>query len=317
MSAPRVIHTAQALVDEVVDVAALPPRGGNAVASGHRRYPGGAVNILLAAARSGARAVHAGAHGTGPHGDLIRSALAAEGVALSAPPVPDLDTGVCIVLVEPSGERTFVTTQGAERLITVDSLATSRPAAADLICVSGYSLLGRTRDALLEWLDTLPSGAIVVLDPGAPFGDLPVEVIERVLARTDVWTGNADEARHLTARAGAGLATLPALVAERLPGPAVVIVRDGAAGCVVRQNDRDVVVPGFPQRAIDTNGAGDAHTGVLLASVAAGQPWAEAARRANVAGAIKVTRRGPGTAPTAAEIDDFLAAVAPMAGAPR
>ena len=53
--APRVIHTAQALVDEVVEVDALPVRGGNAVAQTYARYAGGAVNILVAAARSGAR----------------------------------------------------------------------------------------------------------------------------------------------------------------------------------------------------------------------------------------------------------------------
>ena len=58
--------------------------------------------------------------------------------------------------------------------------------------------------------------------------------------------------------------------------------------------------------AVDTNGAGDCHTGVLLAEVAAGRGWVGAARRANAAAAIKVTRRGPATAPTAAEVDDFL-----------
>ena len=66
------------------------------------------------------------------------------------------------------------------------------------------------------------------------------------------------------------------------------------------------VVPGFPQDAVDTNGAGDAHTGVLLAEVARGTGWVEACRRANIGGAIKVTRRGPATAPTRAEIDAFV-----------
>jgi len=35
--------------------------------------------------------------------------------------------------------------------------------------------------------------------------------------------------------------------------------------------------------------------------------WVDAARRANAGGAIKVTRKGPATSPTAAEIDEFLA----------
>jgi sugar/nucleoside kinase (ribokinase family) len=44
-----------------------------------------------------------------------------------------------------------------------------------------------------------------------------------------------------------------------------------------------------------------------VAERAKGADWATAARRANAAGAIKVRRRGPATAPTAAEIDEFLA----------
>ena len=51
---PRVIHTAQALVDAVMEVPALPSRGGNVMAGSYQQYAGGAVTILLAAARSGA-----------------------------------------------------------------------------------------------------------------------------------------------------------------------------------------------------------------------------------------------------------------------
>jgi sugar/nucleoside kinase (ribokinase family) len=52
---------------------------------------------------------------------------------------------------------------------------------------------------------------------------------------------------------------------------------------------------------------------VLLAERAAGRSWVDAAVRANAAGAIKVTRRGPDTAPTRAEIDAFLERRTPLA----
>jgi sugar/nucleoside kinase (ribokinase family) len=301
---PRVIHTAQALVDEVVVVEALPERGGNAVAQSYARYAGGAVNILVAAARSGASAVLAGAVGTGANGDLVRSALAADGVTVSSPPVPDLDTGICFVMVEPSAERTFVTTQGAERLISAESLQTSAPVAGDLVCVSGFSLGGRTRDPLVAWLDALAPGVVVVLDPGAAFADLPADLQQHVLLRTNVWTSNAQEAEQLTGHADPE-ASVQA-VTERLPAGAVAVVRDGPRGCHLHEGGDTAYLPGYPQEAIDTNGAGDTHTGVLVACRAGGADWATAARRANAAGAIKVTRRGPATAPTAAEIDRFL-----------
>lgn len=303
---PRVIHTAQALVDAVMEVPALPVRGGNVMASSYHRYAGGAVTILLAAARSGARCVHAGAVGTGPNGDLVRAALAAEGVELSSPPVPDLDTGVCVVLVEPTAERSFVTTQGAERHITVESLAASEPTAGDLVCVSGYSLVGRTRDPLVQWLGTLSDDVVVVLDPGATFAELDARTRDAVLALTTVWTGNAEEAAALSGVTG--VEESAQVLATMLGPDAVTIVRDGPRGCAVREGGRTAYLPGHPQRPVDTNGAGDTHTGVLLAERAAGSSWTAAAVRANAAGAIKVTRRGPDTAPTRAEIDEFLGA---------
>jgi sugar/nucleoside kinase (ribokinase family) len=303
---PRVIHTAQALVDAVLEVPHLPARGGNVMATSYRRYAGGAVTILLAAARSGATCVHAGAVGTGPNGDLVRAALGAEGVEVASPPVPDRDTGVCVVLLEPTAERSFVTTQGAERHITVESLSAAAPAPGDFVCLSGYSLVGRTRDPLVAWLDTLAKDVVVVLDPGATFAELGPPTRDALLARTSVWTSNADEA---VALAGvSGMEETAEAVATMLPPDAVTIVRDGPQGCVVREGGRTAYLPGHPQRPVDTNGAGDTHTGVLLAERASGMSWTEAAARANAAGAIKVTRRGSDTAPTRAEIDTFLEA---------
>ena len=310
----RVIHTGQALVDVVVEVPDLPVRGQNVMAASATDYAGGAVTVLVAAARFGAACVHAGAHGTGPHGDLVRAALDSEGIAVSAPAVAALDTGICVVMVEPSAERTFVTTLGAEREISVESLATSAPRAGDLVCVTGFSLaLDRTRDPLLAWLPTLDPDVVVVLDPGAAFADLPTDVRAAMLEVTDVWSSNAEEAEGLLRAAGRAvpddLADLTTAVAPLLRGDAVAIVRDGPEGCAVHVGGETTDVPGFPQKPLDTNGAGDTHTGALLAEVAAGTPWVEGCRRANAAAAIKVTRRGPESAPTAAEVDEFLAEV--------
>ncbi len=303
-SAPRVLHTAQALVDQVIDVPALPERGDNVNALAQRHVAGGAVNVLVAAARTGARAVHGGAHGTGPHGELVRETLAAEGVALTDAVVPDQDTGVCVVLVEPTAERTFVTTYGAERRISAASLARLDPRPGDLVCVSGYSLFEPTREPLLAFLAEVPPGVEVVFDPGAPFARFPRELQDRVLAVTTVWTSNADEARALT-----GLDALqdtPAAIRRRIGPGAVVVVRDGERGCTVSHHGRGTRIPGFPRVPVDTNGAGDAHTGVLVAERALGADWETAATRANAAAAISVTRHGGATAPTRAEVDAFL-----------
>ena len=164
---------------------------------------------------------------------------------------------------------------------------------------------------MLAWLPTLDPDVVVVLDPGAAFADLPTDVRAAMLEVTDVWSSNAEEAEGLLRAAGRpvpdDLAGLTTAVAPLLRGDAVAIVRDGPDGCAVHVGGETTDVPGFPQKPLDTNGAGDTHTGALLAEVAAGTPWAEGCRRANAAAAIKVTRRGPESAPTAAEVDEFLA----------
>ncbi|CAI9407408.1 PfkB family carbohydrate kinase [Aestuariimicrobium sp. T2.26MG-19.2B] len=305
----RLIHTAQALVDLVCDVPGLPPRGGNVMAAGVTRQPGGAAIILIAAARSGATAVHAGSVGSGINADLIRHALHSEGVEVTSPPVEQLDTGVCVVLLEPTAERTFVTTWGAERQVSVGSFDTSAPQPGDLVCVSGYSLVEPTLTPLLAWLEGLPIGdggqrVDVVLDPGAIFAELPPEVVSRVLAVTTVWTSNMDEASALVGTDEMDRAA--GLVAGRLSRARAVVVRDGDQGCAVWHGSRTEVIPGFPQRAVDTNGAGDTHTGAMVAAVTRGLSWADAARYANAAAGLKVTGKGLGSIPHREAVEEFL-----------
>jgi sugar/nucleoside kinase (ribokinase family) len=68
-------------------------------------------------------------------------------------------------------------------------------------------------------------------------------------------------------------------------------------------------IPAPIVEAVDTTGAGDAHSGVFLASLADRLSPADAARRANAAAALAVTRPGPATGPTRAELDAWLAEI--------
>jgi ribokinase len=74
-------------------------------------------------------------------------------------------------------------------------------------------------------------------------------------------------------------------------------------------SDETLFVPAFSVTAIDTTGAGDCFAGYAVASLAAGLAPAQALRRASAAAALQVQHPGASAAiPTAAEVDDFLAA---------
>lgn len=79
-------------------------------------------------------------------------------------------------------------------------------------------------------------------------------------------------------------------------------MRRGAQGCILSFAGQDHDLPGHAVQAIDSNGAGDPHIGSFVAEMLrAGDPL-RAARYANVAAALSVTREGPATAPERAEV---------------
>ncbi|MFD4672580.1 PfkB family carbohydrate kinase [Lentzea sp. NPDC058450] len=307
MTEPRLISTGNVIVDLVLTVDHLPEPGGDIIASGSRTTAGGGLNTLVAAQRAGLPVVFAGQYGTGPMGDVVRAALAESGAQIVQTGLDDVDSGYCVALVDATAERTFVTTVGAEAMLTRADLDRVPVTEHDLVHVSGYSLAHPVNAAALTgWLPTLPAGTKVITDPSPLVGDLDPAVLGPVLLHTDVLSANAREATIATGLAGAEAAA--ALVDRIRPG-GLVVVRDGAAGCwLAGAGQEPLRVPGFPVHAVDTNGAGDAHAGVLAAGLAAGLSAPRAARRANAAAAIAVTRTGPATSPTSAEIDAFLRA---------
>ena len=325
----RLVHLGNVVIDVVLTVPCLPERGGDVLASATASTPGGGFNVMAAAARQGLPVAYAGARGTGPFAELAAAALAAEGIEVLQPPKPGLDTGVVISMVEAGGERTFVTGPGAEARLTAQDLARVRAGPADAVYLSGYGLLhASNRPALLGWLAGLNEASPVFFDPGPLAAQIPASALAAAAGRADWLTCNAREAAILTghrdpATAARTLARRQTMIVGDLGPPVTqiphanedpvhgggVVVRLGPDGCVLLAPGaaEPVRVPGFPVDAVDTNGAGDTHTGVFIAALAHGADALEAARRANAAAAISVTRPGPATAPTAAEVTQFLA----------
>jgi sugar/nucleoside kinase (ribokinase family) len=305
----RLLHLGNVVVDVVLDIPSLPERGGDMLASGTRTMAGGGFNVMLAAARQGLPVGYAGAHGSGPFAALARAALADAGIEVLQQPTAGLDTGFVVSMVEADGERTFITSPGAEATMTAGDLAGVLATARDAVYLSGYGLMyPSNRRALLGWLAGLGEPAVVFLDPGPLAASIPGAALDQVLQRADWLTCNAREAATLTGQPDAA-AALTALADRGTGRPLNVLVRTGEDGCLLGRTGADPVqVPGFPVNVIDTSGAGDAHTGTFIAALAQGRGEADAAREANAAAALSVTRRGPATAPTAAELAGFLAA---------
>ncbi|NWB38875.1 MULTISPECIES: PfkB family carbohydrate kinase [unclassified Pseudomonas] len=301
----RLLHSGQVIVDLVMSLDTLPATGGDVLANSASFEAGGGFNVMAAARRNGLPVVYLGRHGTGRFGDLARAAMQAEGIEMALAASDDKDTGLCVSLTEATTERTFISHIGAEGDLLAQDLANAVPRDDDYVYVSGYSLLleGKAQ-ALLDWLLELPRQITVVFDPGplvkAPDSALMVALLPRI----DIWTSNGPEALAFTGASDLAGALLK--LNEHLPADTLLVVRDGPNGCWISRNGQAEHVPGFKVKAVDSNGAGDAHAGVFIAGLANGLAPAVAARRANAAAALAVTRWGPATSPGTAEVDALL-----------
>jgi sugar/nucleoside kinase (ribokinase family) len=291
----RLLGFCSVVVDLVLRVPALPEQGGDVLATASATEVGGGLNALAAAVRAGLPSAYAGGHGTGPFGDLVRAALASRGVPALLAPTQSEDTGFTVVLVDPSGERTFATAVGAEGRLTVGQLAGVRLRPGDAVYLSGYDLAYPHAEAITGAVARLPEGTSVFVDPGPLVGDLPAALLGRVLARTTWLSLNAREAAAWTGDPEP-VGAVRFLLAQT-PSLAGVVVRVGAEGAVVGRPGRETVpVPGVPvDDVVDTNGAGDVHVGTFVAALARGQEPLVAAEAANAAAAVSITHRGPGT----------------------
>ncbi len=297
----RLVSLGSVIVDLVLELPGLPERGGDVLASQRGTAVGGAFNVLSAAARLGLRGVYAGPHGSGPFGDLVRADLVREGIEMALPPNPRLDTGWTIAMIEPDGERTFVTVTGADAVVEPAALATIDYLDGDAVYVSGYDLAyPGAGQAIAEHVSTLDASLFVTFDPGPLVAGIDVARLDEVLRRADMLSLNERE----LAAAG-GIESL----AERMRPNATIVVRQGRRGATIHQATSEPTKIGAVAlgNVVDTSGAGDVHVGATLAGMARRMSWADAVELANRAAAYAVSLAGPANGPTAAQLEDFAA----------
>ncbi len=307
MKSGRLLQLSGAVVDLIYRIDQLPEPGDEVLAKSVETAVGGGFNAMLAARRSGLAVVYGGGLGSGPFSDLLREALWREEIEALREANGALDQGSCVVLVDKEGERTFISREGAEGLLKYWMLRPIEAGAYDWIMLSGYALayVG-SRDALHRYLCSLPEEASLVFDPSPAVASIPESILADVLAAARWVSLNTREARQITGFDDPATAG-EALLTEHCPAAAGIVLRCGAVGCwLCPRGQAPELLPAFPVKTVDTNGAGDAHIGAFLGALGAGAEPREAVRYANAAAALSTTRNGPATCPPMAEVLAFL-----------
>jgi ribokinase len=284
-------------LDLVVRQPRLPRPGETMFGSGFTTVAGGkGLNQAVAAARAGAAVAFVGAVGDDAFGAQLRERLAGDGIDLAALRTVAVPTGTAHIAVLDDGENSIVVVPGAND--AVDSLDAADEAAIDaarFVVAQFERPLPLIRAAFAR---ARAAGATTVLTPA------PVTETGDLLELTDLLVPNAGEACEL-----AGVAD-PVEAARALSRrAATVVMTRGRDGALIAAGGEVVAeVPSRVVQAVDTTGAGDTFTGVLVARLAAGDALEAAARAGAVAASIAVTRPGASSSmPTWEEIARALA----------
>lgn len=144
-----------AVIDVIADAYALPWRGCDIELKQQSVNVGGcALNIAVALKRLGIEAGNALPLGQGVWAEIIRNRMAKEGL-ISLIDNAEGDNGWCLALVEPDGERTFMSFSGVENQWNRQWLARLTVAPGSLLYFSGYQLASPCGELLVEWLEKL------------------------------------------------------------------------------------------------------------------------------------------------------------------
>jgi ribokinase len=289
-------------LDFTVAVPKLPGVGETVSGGTLTTSPGGkGANQAVAARRLGADVVFVTLLGADPMGDRLAAALAEAGL----PPEPierttEVPTGVALISVDAEGRNQIAVAPGANHRLTPDHARRHRDliARADVVLLQLETPIDTVRWALEE---ARRLGKRTVLNP-APARVLPLP--DDLLRLVDYLTPNEIEAGLLAGREVRGVADAEAagraLIAR---GVSTAIVTLGEAGAVAVGATGSIRVPGFAVEAIDTVGAGDAFSGGLAASLAAGVAVEDALVVASATAGLTCTRRGAVDAmPTGGEV---------------
>jgi len=281
------------------------PGPGETVIGGHFSTGGGGkgANQAIAAARIGAEVTFVARVGN----DLLGS----EGIKrLNEEHINtkyisrdnEMPTGVAFIVVDDKGENSIVVASGANANLSPTDVesASDEISSADILLIQLESPIESVYASIKSAHD---NGVTVILNP-APAQELDNHILKYV----DIITPNIVEAEMLTGIKITDVTSLHSIVNRFFEyGINDVIITLGSKGYFAGSPDAMKIIPALNVAPIDTTGAGDVFSGSLAAFLSEGMTIERAARMANAAASVSVTRMGAQDgAPNRVEIEKFI-----------
>lgn len=290
-----------AVVDIITEISSLPKRGTDIELTEKGIHVGGcALNIAITLKKLGVESTNALPIGQGKWAEIITTAMAEKGLTSSLN-VFGGDNGWCLALVEPDGERTFLSISGVENIWNKQSLEQLELQDNAIIYLSGYQLSSACGEQIVDWLETLPPEIELFIDFGPRIADIQKHLFQRLLQLKPTVSLNRQEAEVL------GMKDINMFVKQwHTTYGCSLILRIDSDGALFATKDSHGNVAPFNARVVDTIGAGDTHAGGVLAGLASGWDLPDAILLGNAVASYVVSHVGGDCAPSVEEISNYL-----------
>ena len=225
---------------------------------------GAAGNVAAWLTRTDARSTIVSHVGDDPAGAAIVAEFDALGVSHGDLVIPGETSGVVVVLVDSSGERTMFPDKGANSRLTVADLPDLD--AFQAVYISGYALLNPlARDGVLAMIEKIKAdGLPIYFDPASvgAMKDVADKELHNWFSMMDVLFLNEEESIYLT-----GSVDIERALNYLLDFSQVVVIKRGSAGAIAKARGFDSIsLPAFAATVVDTTGAGDSFAAGFIAS---------------------------------------------------
>ena len=255
---------------------------------------GSAANTIAGIAHLGGRTAYVGKVRDDQLGAIFAHDLRAQGAVyqtVMAPKDWPHETGRCIVLVTPDGERSMNTYLGATEFLHPDDIDPAMMADAEWLYLEGYRFDGPdSHEAFARAIDAArAAGGRVSLTLSDPFCVERHRDAFRDMIRDSVDLLFANRA-ELTAmhRADSFAQARRAAAAE----VETVVATDSENGVYVLRDGMEFHVPAVPTRVVDATGAGDLFAGAFLWAMCEGHAPENCARMGNIAASEVISHIG-------------------------
>jgi sugar/nucleoside kinase (ribokinase family) len=225
---------------------------------------GAAGNVAAWLTRTDARSTIVSHVGDDPAGAAIVAEFDALGVSHGDLVITGETSGVVVVLVDSSGERTMFPDKGANSRLTVTDLPDL--SAFQAVYISGYALLNPlARDGVLAMIAKIKvAGLPIYFDPASvgAMKDVADKELHNWFSMMDVLLLNEEESIYLT-----GSVDIERALNYLLDFSQVVVIKRGSAGAIAKARGFDSIsLPAVAATVVDTTGAGDSFAAGFIAS---------------------------------------------------